>query len=382
MRRICVVTGSRAEYGILLPVLRAIVASPSLDLRLIAAGQHLAERAGKTVDLIRSDGFPVDVEVPMVPEEDTRAAMALGLGDGIRGMTQALETLDPDVVLILGDRVEPFAAAIASVFLGKVVGHIHGGDRSQGGLDEYMRHAITKLSHLHFTATELSRKRVLAMGENPERVFCVGTPGLDAILSEPLPEDDQIECALGAPVPSSFILCVFHPVSTEPEKSAAEFAEVLEALRSADTPVLLSYPNTDPGSENIRRMIEDVSREPWVHTYRNMPRPCYLALLSRCVCFVGNSSSGIIDSPAFGVPVVNIGARQQGRERGRNVIDVSPRQEEIASAIRRATTDEAFRSEAKATPNPYGDGHASERIVKILDEIQLGPALLRKEFPF
>ncbi len=382
MKRVCVITGSRAEYGILLPVLHAIRASSSLELQLIAAGQHLAASAGKTVDLIRSDGFPVDAEVPMVPEEDTRGAMAIGLGQGIQGMTHALERLEPDVVLILGDRVEPFAAAIAAVFLGKVVGHIHGGDRSQGGLDEYMRHAITKLSHLHFTATTLSRKRVLAMGENPEHVFCVGTPGLDVILNESLPPGEDIERALGVPVPTEFILAVYHPVSTEPERAGQEFTEVIDALRSSGKPVLLSYPNTDPGSETLRRMIEEVSQEPWIHTYQNIPRSCYLALLQRCLCLVGNSSSGVIDSPAFGIPVVNIGSRQRGRERGTNVLDVPPSRKEIASAIHRATTDQSFRAAAKSTPNPYGDGRASERIVKILEDTQLDPALLRKEFPF
>jgi UDP-hydrolysing UDP-N-acetyl-D-glucosamine 2-epimerase len=266
--------------------------------------------------------------------------------------------------------------------LGKVVAHVHGGDRSQGGLDEYMRHAITKLSHLHFTATELSRKRVLALGEKPDRVFCVGSPGLDAMLHDPVPPDREIAQALGAPIPDRFILAVYHPVSTLPEQAVGEFQEMLDALRESGIHVLLSYPNTDAGSRGIAAMIDEVAREPWVTAYRNVPRLCYLALLRRCLCLVGNSSSGMIDSPAFGIPVINVGSRQQGRERGTNVVDVSPNRLEILRAIRRATTDQEFIADCRATRNPYGDGHASERIVAVLEQIEIGPELLAKEFPF
>ena len=381
-KRVCVVTGSRGEYGILVPVLRAIESSSVLSLQLIAAGQHLVARAGHTVDQIRADGFSIDAEVPMVLEEDTRAGMARGLGEGIVGMTQAFERLDPDIVLVLGDRVEPFAAAIAAVFLGKVVAHIHGGDRSQGGLDEYMRHAITKLSHLHFTATELSRKRVLALGENADRVFCVGSPGLDALLRDPIPSDAEIVQALGASIPDRFILAVYHPVSTVPQQAVAEFKEILDALKESGIHVVLSYPNTDAGSRGIETMIDRVAREPWVTAYRSIPRPCYLALLRRCICLVGNSSSGMIDSPAFGIPAINVGSRQRGRERGTNVLDVPPDRSEILWAIRRAATDQEFIAVCRATPNPYGDGHASERIVAELEQVEIGPDLLTKEFPF
>ena len=251
MRTIAVITGTRAEYGILKPVLKKIEASPALTLRLIVTGMHLCPDYGYTVDQIVADGFPIAARVEMILSSDTTAAMGKSLGIGITGLCHEIEHLKPDVVLVLGDRIEAFAGATAGLFCGTAIAHLHGGDITQGGLDEYMRHAITKLSHIHFPATPKSQERILHLGENPDFVYTVGTPGLDAILAFPDLSNAEISARLGIRLPDRFVLLCQHPISTLPETAARELRETLLALQEARLPIILLYPNADAGSRQI-----------------------------------------------------------------------------------------------------------------------------------
>ncbi|MEW6235626.1 MAG: UDP-N-acetylglucosamine 2-epimerase [Candidatus Omnitrophota bacterium] len=367
MRRIAVVTGTRAEYGILHPVMERIASSPALELAVIAAGMHLSPDYGLTVREIERDKMPLAAKVDMLFSSDLPSAMAKGLGIGIYGMAQEVERLKPDAVVILGDRVEAFAGAIAGLFGGAVLAHIHGGEVTQGGFDEYMRHAITKLSHLHFAATPKSRERIVRLGENPDYVFHTGTPGLDALQKYPRLSDEEISQRIGFPLPERYALIAQHPVSTRPHAAAAEIAATLEAFKRSGLPCFLMSPNADAGGREMLAKIREYQKGDWLKTIVHVPRAVYCNLLRRCAVLAGNSSSGIIDSPAYGVPAIDIGDRQAGRERGDNVISAPPIQTEIEKAIDRALNDAEFLRKAWNTVNPYGDGKASERIVEILE---------------
>jgi GDP/UDP-N,N'-diacetylbacillosamine 2-epimerase (hydrolysing) len=380
MRKIAVITGTRAEYGILKPVLEKILASKKLELSLIVTGMHLMPEYGFTVREIEKDGIPIAARLEMILSSDEMAAMGKSLGIGITGLIQELEHIHPDVVLVLGDRIEAFAGATAGLFQGAVVAHIHGGETTEGGLDEYMRHAITKISHIHFPATPLSRKRILDMGENPDFVYCVGTPGLDALLQFPKYTSRVLENKLGVKIPTKFALFIQHPISTHPKTAAKEIKESLAVLDEQNLPTFAIYPNADAGSREMVHVIKEYEKKEWLTTFLNLPRELYCNLLQRALVLIGNSSSGMIDSPAYGVPVINIGERQKGRERGDNVIDVEPKRAQIKKALQTVLTDTDFIEKASKTENPYGDGKASDRICRTIENVDFKKAKREKWF--
>lgn len=381
MRKVCVVTGTRAEYGLLRPVMRKIKESPSLDLQVVAAGMHLSDEFGRTADLIEKDGFRIDARVDMLFSHDSSGAMAKGIGVGIYGFTQCFEFLGPDLLLLLGDRVEPFAAAIAGSFLRIPVAHIHGGDQAMGGFDEYMRPTITRFSHLHFTATEQSRQRVIRLGEREEFVFNVGAPGLDEAVATPLMGREEIGKTFGLAADQPTLVVVQHPVSTEPTDAAWQMRETMEAVKMLALPTVLVYPNSDAGGRAMIGVIKACVDLPFLRVFKNLERVQYLSLLAAAGALVGNSSSGMIESAHFKVPVVNIGTRQQNRERSSNVLDVPHDRGAIVRAVRTALSDAQFRERVRTCINPYGDGKASARIVDVLSTIPLGTRLLQKQFP-
>lgn len=377
-RRICVVTGTRAEYGLLVPIMQRIQASSRLLLQVVATGMHLAPEYGHTVDLIRQDGFPVSAEVHMLLSGDSASAMAKGVGIGILEMTQAFDMLNPDIVVVLGDRVEAFAAAAAASLSGRIVAHIHGGERTAGGLDEYMRHAITKLAHLHFTATAESRERVVRLGERPEYVWAVGAPGLDTLRLAAEVSQAELETRLGFELPDRYVLLVHHPVSTFPERAVEEIRTVLRALDRVGLPVIALGPNSDAGGRALAEELRSWCVDRGHHFLINLPRLLFLALMRQALALVGNTSSGIIEGASLGLPYVLVGDRQHGRERAANVLETSCDVDAIEQTLRRVIADTAFRAQLKKLKNPYGDGHAAERIVEVLERVPLGPNLKRK----
>jgi GDP/UDP-N,N'-diacetylbacillosamine 2-epimerase (hydrolysing) len=378
-RKVAVVTGTRAEYGILYPVLKAIEQHPKLQLLLIATGMHLSHEFGYTVQELEKDGFYVDAKVDMLLSNDTLPAMSKSIGIGIIGLAQTWEQVEPDVIVVLGDRVEPLAAAISGAYMNIPVAHIHGGDTGKGGLDESARHAITKFAHIHFPATKKSAERIIGMGEDQWRVHTVGSPALDTLFDEPVLPPKIIAKKLGLDLSQGVILVVQHPVTTQVEEAPEQMRQTLQAIAEFQYPTIVIYPNSDAGGRRMIETIKQYESYSFIKTFKSLPRKEYLSLMRVASVMVGNSSSGIIDAPSFGLPVVNVGIRQEGRERGKNVIDVAHKKSEVARALERALSDKKFLTEVKKCENPYGDGKAGPRIAKYLSQIAITPRLLQKK---
>jgi len=342
---------------------------------------HLAEEYGHTVDLITADGFEVDARVDMLLRSDDCGAMSKSIGIGIMGITQALERIRPDVALVLGDRAETLAAAIAAAYMNIVVAHIHGGDRAQGGLDDSSRHAITKFAHIHFAATQKSAERIRKMGERPEHIFVVGAPGLDTILVEQTVPRESLYHKLGIEANGELLVVIQHPVTTQADSARLQMLETMEAVQALAKPTVVVYPNSDAGSLGIIEGIKKYDGLPFVRTFKNIERPLFINLLRHASVLIGNSSCGMIESSSFRLPVVNIGTRQQGRERSTNVIDVGHNRTEIGGAIETALT-RAFKEKVKQCRNPYGDGRASERIVEALSALEISEDMIQKEITY
>lgn len=381
VKQICVITGTRAEYGLLQPVMKAIRAAKGLNLSLIVTGMHLSGEHGRTVDLIVKDGFEIHERVDMLLRGDDCAAMAKSIGIGVTGIAQALARIRPDVVLVLGDRMEALAGAIAAAYMNIVVAHIHGGDRARAGLDDSARHAITKFAHIHFPATETSAERIRKMGERPEHVFVVGAPGLDTILSEAPMARSALARRLGIGTDGELLVVIQHPVTTQHDQAAAQMRETMEAVKALRIGAVAIHPNSDAGGREMASVIEEYAGLPFVKTFRNIDRPTFINLLRHAAVLVGNSSCGVIESASFHLPVVNVGIRQEGRERSVNVLDVGHERSAIAAAVRTAL-GKAFRRKVARCRNPYGDGRASERIVRTLRKIRLTDDLIQKQITY
>ncbi|WNF22644.1 UDP-N-acetylglucosamine 2-epimerase [Mesobacillus jeotgali] len=376
-RKVCVVTGTRADYGIYLPILNKIVTHPALELQLLATGMHLSPFYGETIKEIEKDQFPISAKVDILLQNDNEGAMARSIGIGIMGMTQAFEDLKPDIVLVLGDRGEMLAASIAASHLNIVVAHIHGGEVS-GSIDESVRHAITKLSHIHFPSTLNSAERIKRMGEDSWRVFQVGAPRIDTIKSVELPTIDQVFAKYEIPFEQkSYSMFVFHPVSTELTGVQSQIEECMEALKELNEKFIVIMPNSDAGNQEITNAYKKYSRDPRFVFIDNFSPLDYLSVLKNANSLVGNSSSGIIEAASFQIPVMNIGDRQRGREQSANVINVSADKEQIVKAFKEITS-ESFKSSLNGVENIYGDGRTSERIIKVLADLELNQKLLEK----
>jgi UDP-hydrolysing UDP-N-acetyl-D-glucosamine 2-epimerase len=381
LRRVAVVTGTRAEYGILRPVLRELGAAPGTLPLVVAAGMHLLPEFGLTVRDIERDGFEVAARVHMGTQGDDPAAMATALGMGIAGMSGALQALRLDIVLVVGDRGEPFAATVAAAHLNIPVAHLHGGECTTGGnIDESLRWAITRFAHLHLAATALSAARLVESGEEPWRVTVVGAPGLDAVLGEPPLPDGELGASLAVDLNLPVLVVVQHPVTTQAAAAAGQLRETLEAVAGTGYQAVIVYPNADAGGRAMIEVLEGFRSNPRFRLHRSLPHRAFLSLLRRAAALVGNSSCGIIEAPSLGLPAVNVGIRQEGRERGANVIDVDHDRGAIAAAIRRAVTDQDFRRRVARSPNPYGDGRAARRIVARLGAVALDERLIQKRF--
>lgn len=378
LRTICVVTGSRADYGLLQWVMHGIRDAPDLDLQLIVTGAHLEPRFGLTVDQIRADGFRVDAAVPLGLTGDTPGEVAGAMARCLTGVSQALERLRPDILLVLGDRYEILAAAEAALLQGIPLAHIAGGDVTEGAFDESIRHALTKLSHLHLTTHARAAGRVAQMGEDPARISVVGSPGLDQLRQMSLLQGAALETALGAPLGVRNLLITYHPVTLEADHGLQGFEALLAALDTfpEDVVAWITRPNADPGHVAIEATLNRwATGRPNAHVFASLGQIRYLSLMAQVDAVVGNSSSGLYEAPSLGVPTVDIGDRQKGRLAAASVIRCPAEQAAIAEAIR-----QAFVLDCRGIENPYGDGFSARRIVEVLRAAPPREALLAKHF--
>ena len=377
-RIIGVVSVSRSDYGHLVAVLEAIRAAPDLDLRFLVAGMHLSDDFGRTVEAIEADGCPIAERIAMLEPGDTPEAVAASTGRGVAGFARAYARQRPDLLVVLGDRFEMLAAAVAALPFTLPVAHIHGGEASEGAMDNQIRHAITKLAHLHFASAPEHARRIAAMGEEAWRIHTVGAPGLDRLRTVALLSRDELAQVLDLPARRPWLLVTLHPVTLEYGDTAAHADELLAALDKVEGTLIVTYPNADTAGRTIIQRVEEFAvRSPRVRLARSLGDPLYLSLLKHVDAMVGNSSSGLIEAPSFELPVVNVGDRQRGRLRGANVIDVGSSREEIVKGIEAALAP-AFRRALAGVPNPYGDGSAARRIVQVLREVPLDARLIQK----
>jgi GDP/UDP-N,N'-diacetylbacillosamine 2-epimerase (hydrolysing) len=377
-RRIAVVTVGRSDYGIYFPVLRPLQNDETVNLQLIVAAAHLDPKYGNTVKEIESDGFQIAARVPMTRKGDSGEDVAAAIGAGIGEFVAAYHQVQPDIVLLLGDRYEMFAAAIAALPVKLPLAHVHGGELTFGAIDDAIRHSITKLSHIHFVATAEYAHRILQLGEEPWRVHTTGSPVIDSILSmEPIPEA-VLEAEIGLDL-SRTLLITYHSPTLE-ANHIETVANLLGALAASGNNLLFTGANADARSGELMQSIERfVEKSPNARLIPNIGHRKYHSVQKYAAAMVGNSSSGIVEAASYHLPVVNIGTRQAGRLRAANVIDVGNSKPEIAKGIAWATSPE-FRESIAKLKNPYGDGRAAERIVSLLKSVETGEKLLLKKF--
>ena len=380
MRSIGVVTVARSDYGVYLPLLRAITSDAGLKLQLFVSGAHLTADFGSTVNAIEADGFPIAERVDMLLPSDAPEAVAESMGRGTAGFARAFARTRQDLLVILGDRFEMHAAAVAAVPFNIPMAHIGGGELTEGAIDDSFRHSLTKLSHLHFVYTEEFARRIVQMGEEPWRVRVCGALSLDNLSQVKLLDRSELEKRFALRSDGPFLLVTYHPVTLETGDLERQVSELLAALDASRMPVLFTMPNADTGTRAIRHAIEAYVRDhPQARAVENMGTQGYFSAMQLAAAMVGNSSSGILEAASFALPVVNVGTRQKGRPRAKNVLDVGYGRQEIAAAIQRAVSQQ-FRESLHGMLNPYGEGKAAPAIVSVLRSVPLDSALVRKRF--
>jgi GDP/UDP-N,N'-diacetylbacillosamine 2-epimerase (hydrolysing) len=380
-RKICVVTGSRAEYGLLYWLLKDLAEAEKCDLKLVVTGMHLAPEFGNTVNDIEEDGFFISEKVEMLLSSDSRIGTAKSTALGTIGFAETFNRMNADLIVILGDRFEIFAAAQAAMFLGIPIAHIHGGEITEGAIDECMRHAITKMSHLHFCSAEIHRKRVLQLGEDPKKVFNVGAAALDGVYRLKLLKKKQLQDELKINFDRRSLLVTFHPATIESLKAEEQFEQLTRALQKlSDTNFIFTLANADTSgrkiNQKVREFVNNNRDSSWY--FNSLGHLRYLSLLKVVDGVVGNSSSGLIEAPSFGVGTLNIGDRQKGRLKGTSVLDCEANEGAILNGLRTILSDE-FRKNAKAAINPYGNSPPSAKMVKVLCEFPLD-TIIKKSF--
>jgi GDP/UDP-N,N'-diacetylbacillosamine 2-epimerase (hydrolysing) len=366
-RRLCIVTGTRAEYGLLRWLMDGIRRSREFELQVVATGTHLSPEFGLTFRDIEADGFDIDRRVEMLVSSDTAVGLGKSMALGLSGFADAFDELRPDLIVVLGDRFEILSAVSAALVARIPVAHLHGGESSEGAFDESIRHAITKMSHLHFVAAEEYRKRVIQLGEQPDRVFHVGGLGIDNILRLQLLDRPELEQSLGFGLGKRNLLITFHPVTLESGAQERQLAELLAALDGlGETHLIFTMPNADIGSRALSAMVtEFTASHPNARTYTSLGQLRYLSCIRHVDGVIGNSSSGLVEAPTLRTGTVNIGNRQKGRLRAASVIDCEPERAAISAAIARLYSP-AFRAMLTTVRNPYGEGGAAEKILAAL----------------
>lgn len=383
-RRVLGVTGIRSEYDIMSSVFRAIACHPDLNLQLVVTGAHLADAFGHTVDDVHADGFVVADEIESLLNGDQASFRVKGLAIQLQGLIQTVVRVKPDILLVLGDREEAMTTALVGAYMNIPVAHIAGGDRVVGNVDDQIRHAVTKLAHLHFVTNPESKARILRLGEQPFRVFDVGNPGLDRLLEIPVIDTAELSRRLGFALTDGepIMMLIQHVISTEIEQAYEQMKASLEAVRELGIKTILSYPNSDAGGQQMIRAIREFDSLPFLYTAKNIPRLEFVNLMRRASCLLGNSSAGILEAPLLKLPAINVGNRQRGRLHAENVQFVPHDKDRIVEAVQRAIFDVEYRKTVAACSNPYGDGRSSIRIADIIARFTLDDTLLIKDITY
>ncbi len=382
MKKVCVITSTRAEYGLLKPIMNKIKQSHSLTLQLIVTGMHLCPEFGLTATEISEDGFKIDEKVEILLGTDTPIGISKSMGLMMISLSEVYQRLKPELVLVLGDRYEIFAAVSAAAVARIPVAHIHGGETTEGAFDEAFRHCITKMSHIHFTSTPAYRQRVIQLGEHPNRVFNVGGIGIENIKKLNLLSKEELEQAMGFKMDKRTVLVTFHPVTLEEDTAEDQLTHLLAALdEMKDVKIIFTKANADTYGRIINRMIDAYGEKnkERIKVFTSMGQLRYLSAMKYVDAVVGNSSSGIIEAPSFHIPTINIGDRQRGRICADTVIHCRPIKEEILAGFKEAFSKD-FRNKLKEIKNPYGDGDVSDRVINIIHDVLLEGISLKKVF--
>jgi UDP-N-acetylglucosamine 2-epimerase (non-hydrolysing)/GDP/UDP-N,N'-diacetylbacillosamine 2-epimerase (hydrolysing) len=380
LRKVCILTATRAEFGLFRPIIEAINRNDNLELVLIVTGTHLLDKYGKSINGIYASGYKVDDTIFSPVLGENRAEMVRNVGEIILGMIDIFGKHSPDIMLLLGDRGEQLAAAIAATYLKVPIAHIHGGDLS-GNVDEPVRHAISKLSHIHFAACQDSANRLAKLGEEEWRIHTTGAPGVDNILSYPIKSKERLQEKYGVSLKQEYALLVQHSIPYKAEFAADQLSKTIQALKEFNIKVIAIFPNSDAGGNQIIQILEELRNDTQFTIFKTLPVEDYLSVLKYCTLMIGNSSSGIIEASSFKIPVINVGDRQQGRLRAENVIDVPVNKKRIREAIDIILKGE-MRKILEKVISPYGDGRAGPRIAKILSQIDINEKLLRKKMTY
>jgi len=383
-RKIAAITGIRSEYDIISSVLQKIQEHPYLQLKVIVTGAHLSDTYGHTIDEIKDDGFEIADVIESLLNGDSNSSRLKGLAIQLSGLIQSLTRINPDFLLVLGDREEAMTTALAGAYMNIPVAHIGGGDRVLGNVDDQIRHAVTKLAHLHFTTNEESYQRILKLGEQPFRVFNFGNPGLDRLITTPHLTCRELSDRLGFEISEDepLILLIQHIISTETNNAYEQMKTTLEAVAELKVKTIISYPNSDAGSQKIIKALREYQNLPFIHMEKNIPRLVFVNIMRKAGCMLGNSSAGILEAPLLKLPVINVGNRQKGRLHAENVQFVAHDVKAITAAAKIALFNKDYRKTVSDCVNPYGDGASAQKIVDVLASIPIDAQLLIKDITY
>lgn len=382
MKKVCILTATRAEYGLLKPIIKKLMEVPDFDVCVVATGAHLSPEFGLTYRDIENDGIKIDDKIEILLSADTPSSISKSMGLAMMGFADYFKRTAPDILLVLGDRYETLSVCCAAMNQRIPIAHLYGGETTEGAVDESIRHCITKLSYLHFTSTQEYAKRVVQLGEHPDRIRCVGGIGIESILNEKLMSKCELETSLKWSLEKPYAVVTFHPVTLEDDLAGQQAKQLLDAVsKFDDMQFIITKANADSSGRIINQKIDDYVKEnDNAVAFESLGLIRYLSALKYAAMVIGNSSSGLLEAPSFGIPTVNIGDRQKGRLQADSVINCKPETSEILEAINLALSEE-FQRKAKQTVNPYGDGHTSDKVVESIKEFLLKQRIdLKKEF--
>ncbi|MBU3190619.1 UDP-N-acetylglucosamine 2-epimerase [Clostridium bowmanii] len=379
MRKIAVVTGTRAEYGLLKNTLNKIKENSNLELQLIVTGTHLSDNFGYTINEILEDGFKVDETLPIIMETSSKGTMAKEMGLLMIQLSQAFERLKPDILLVLGDRYELFAAVSTAMTMNIPIAHISGGEITEGAIDGQIRNAITKMAHIHFPGAKVYSENIISMGEEAWRVFDIGDPGIENIKLTNFLSREELKRQLNVIIDKDTILVTYHPVTLEMDDLSYQIESLIKALNIVNKKMIITYPNADNGGNYIIKKLEEFAKlNSNVHLFKSLGVLRYLSIMKLCCTVIGNSSSALVEAPYLKIPVVNIGNRQKGRLMADNIISCSNNYEDIIKAITKSLSYE-FKEKVQFTKSLYGDGDTSGKIVSVIENIEIDDKLIKKK---